>query len=348
MNNTDLSIYKLLSEICSSTLTYVEKTIDNYDENCVKTLCETCDNLILKKCEKYKSNGNIKKYYLSVPTNISLNDCVGKYIYQPSLDLYNFVKAGDVVKIEVGIVVDGVVFRKGKTFIKKSKDVEKESEQKLKQMYIKKMIKNIKTNLENNINLQSEEEITTDDLKLIVETELDDNDYIALENSVIYQTAGEFSKIDESKYFVLNYKQVFNDEDFLIYEDNCFLLENGDVFYMDILFIEKDEITQKLTYKQKHEPHIYTFNNVFSNLKLKSSKQFMRSVKNKTGNAGSFFKGDMDLVINKDYSKNKLGIKECCESGILETSPVLYNKQGKDIYSEKFMLVLRNNRIYIF
>jgi methionine aminopeptidase len=348
MNNTDLSIYKLLSEICSSTLRYVEETIDNYDENCVKSLCETCDSLILEKCKEYKSNGKLNKYYLSVPTNISLNDCVGKYIYQPSLDQYNFVKPGDIVKIEVGLVVDGVVFRKGKTFIKKSRDVETDSEKKLKQMYMKKMIKRMKSNLENDIDLQSEEEMNTDDLKLIVETELDENYYIALENSVIYQTAGEFSKTDESKYFVLNYKQVFDDEDFLLYEDNCFLLENGDVFYMDILFVEKDEDTQRLTYKQKHEPHIYTFNNVFSNLKLKSSKQFMRTVKNKTGNAGSFFKDDTDLVRNKDYSKNKLGIKECCETGILETSPVLYNKQGRSIYSEKFMLVVKNNRIFIF
>jgi methionine aminopeptidase len=55
--------------------------------------------------------------WIAYPVSISINDCVGEYIYEKDKNDYNTIYGGDIVKIELGVNIAGAIARYGETFI---------------------------------------------------------------------------------------------------------------------------------------------------------------------------------------------------------------------------------------
>ena len=72
---------------------------------------------IVEECNKIYKKETVKG--IAFPTSISLNDCVGNYLYETSQEFenYNTIKKGDVVKIELGVNLSGCIANLGETVI---------------------------------------------------------------------------------------------------------------------------------------------------------------------------------------------------------------------------------------
>ena len=130
---------------------------------------------------------------------------------------------------------------------------------------------------------------------------------------------------DDSKYVMLNYIKKYNEEDYLVEPNDCYDLEDGEVYTMNVSVIQDTEETVK--YKTDFTPGLAFFNDIVYKLKMKSSRAFYSRVKTLKGR-------NVFLLDEFSSGGDKLGRKECINNGILE--PLHSRYANVPVYSIKF------------
>ena len=114
ISEEDLTKYNSSAKICGIVFREIVFKISNNEMLETNLLNEYSDRRILEECSKiYKREDK----NIAFPTSISLNDCVGNYIYGEGRDDYNIIKNGVVVKIELGVNIGGCIAVLGETII---------------------------------------------------------------------------------------------------------------------------------------------------------------------------------------------------------------------------------------
>lgn len=328
MNDATLNKYNTAAHICGA----VFKTIKNkiIKDNVVNIL-ELNDfgnkKIIEAVSLTYKTE---KNKGIASPVSISLNNCLGNYIYEESLQTYNTIESGDVVKIDFSVSIGGCIASIGETFVYGENNTKHNDVIKLLDKVSSKILKKI----------QHEE--TNDEIRMYIESKCANKNVFPVSNCISYQHSESHCKTSDSKYIILNYKPIWDTNDTLVNEENlCFEFEEGEVYTINISVIENDDQNTDCKYIQLCNPHLYRFNDCHYNLKLKSSRSFLSKVKSEHHN--------YSFPISKYNTdpKNKMGMRECLENGILERLPILFTNDNNKVFSKKFTIVVKKNSAYL-
>lgn len=304
----ELSYYNLAATICSKIYDEIKgKILIEFKENNVKImdikplleygnkriLEET--SLVFKKSKKTKG--------IACPVSITTNNTVLYYTYDYSKENpLNFIKETDVVKINLGIVINDCIANLCETFtIIENKKINK---------IIKRLDKMVD---------QIEETIKpgeiNDEIRILIESKCTEKGIFPIENCISFQHE---PKYDESKYLILNYKKRYDFDDNLIGLQNlCFEYEKDEVYTIQLSVVQIDENSDEpIIYKKLDNSHLYRFNDTHYSLKLKSSREFLNECKSKH-KTYLFDIQEYDKIV-----KNKFGINECLKNCILEQFPI--------------------------
>ncbi len=320
MSNKCIEYYKTGAKVCGRVYRQILKKLDG-GETDVKSLCEFGTAKINEECKNVCLEETQKG--VAIPVTISLNNCVGNYFFEEGNELYNRIKDGDVVKIELGVNIGGCISVLGETYIKGDHQLGKKLVSVLSKLQkkVSKIVKHGETN---------------DEVRVHVEEFCSENDCFPVENCIGYQHLEGQLKTEESKYIVFNHQKYYDEDDNLAVEANlCFEFEEGEVYTVNLTVVPNNTNGEEHVYKEPHGPHLYRLNNYRYSLKLKSSREFYSKVKAAHGNNAFYSK---QCVLS---AKDKLGMKECYTNGILDDFPVLYHKNpDMPIVHKKFTLVV--------
>ena len=318
MNPKQLSLYNNGAKICGIVMKYIKDKIES-GESDILLLHKLGNKKIQEECNNNKG--------IAFPVSISLNNCIGDYVYQIENDNYNKIKEGDVIKIELGVNLDGCVSNFGETLVK--------TESRYNQ-YL-----DILNKLQEKITKRLRIGKTNDDIKRSIESYCIEHECFPVENCISYQQIDGHSKTSYSKYIVLNHQKYYDDDNSLLVEsDTCFEFEEHEVYNINLsIFPKTDDITDlnDLRYTEPHNSHIYRLNEYYYALKLKSSREFFSTIKTKHGN-NAFYIGD--YLTNPKY---KIGIRETVDVGILDELPIRYiwnKKEQLPVFHKKFTVIV--------
>jgi methionine aminopeptidase len=334
-----LTKYNTCAKICGTIITEITSLINSGKMLNVSALCKYGDLRIKEETDKIYKRENDKG--IAFPTSISLNNCVGYYIYEEDRDEYNNIKEGDVVKIELGVNISGCIANLAETIIytPKQQNLEESSVVSLnssEQKYI-----DLLNNLQNEIYKILLDGNVNSDVRILIESKCTEAGCFPVENVTSYQHLDSQLQTSESKYIITNYQSYYHDDQLAVLPNNSFEFKNGEVYTINLTIIPNNIEQQDETahnYIEMHEPHIYRYNNLYYGLRLKSSKEFLSNVK-KEHSTNAF-----NCIDYKTKSKYKLGIKECYQNGILENYPILYSKDKKPIFHKKFTVIVGEKR----
>lgn len=317
MSTDRFANYKRASSICKCVYKEIVEKIKNGERN-VKHLCEYGNMMILQKCGKNDS--------VAIPVCISLNNCIGYYVYEEKLEKYNTISDNDVIKIEFGVNCGGKIVILGETLVIESDETHSEFLKLLEDITqeVVKLVKHGETN---------------DEIRMMVESKCTELGCFPVENCIGYQQIDGKMKTQESKYIVFNHRKYWDDNDNLAVEENlCFELEEGEVYNINLTIVPDREHV----YKEKHKSHICMFNDYFVSLRTRSGKTYLAQVKKK-------YKNDAFVVSDTtNTALEKFGFRECYEKGLLEEFPVLYVKDGSNVYHKKFTIVVLQDKCVKF
>jgi len=303
--------YSLASLICKSVFKKLKDLILTRNELSLKNLSLMGNQYILEM------NGTI-----AFPTSISLNNYVSNYIY---CDLDKLIQEDDLVKIHLGVSVNNCIVQLGETFLANGDSHEYIDFLDKVQTKVLKMIKHGETN---------------DETRIMIESMCTFENVFPVENCISYEQDKSNLKVVDSKYLILNYTKYYDTNDYLISEENiCYEFEQDEIYTIDLSIIENSE--NKIEYINI-EPHIYRFNECKVSLKLKSSREFLSKIKSLHSNFA------FDINPYKDNIKNRIGIKECIEKGLLEAYPIKLTKNKENIFSKKFTIIVGKNSSKLF
>jgi methionine aminopeptidase len=320
----DLTKYNICAKICGTIMKELVENIRNKTILNVLELCKYGNNRIIEECNKIYKKETIKG--IAFPTCISLNNCSGNYIYEESKgDEFNFIKVGDIIKIEIGVNISGCIAILGETITYDNS--EEDDIIKLLNGLQKDIVKMIKV-----------DEIN-DEIKIHVESKCTEYNCFPIENCTSYQQLDGHLNTQDSKFIILNYNKYYDGDDNLVVDENlCFEFEEGDIFNINLTVIKNNQENDEHTYIESHEPHIYRYNEYFYNLKLKTSREFFSMIKSKYGNNA------FDCREYKSNIRNRIGIKESLENGIMTGYPILYSKDKSCIYHKKFTIIVGKDK----
>ena len=331
ISEQDLTKYNTAAKICGVVFKEIVSKINSGEILDTQLLNEYGDNRITEECSKIYKRELVKG--VAFPTCISLNNCVGNYIYEDKNDDFNKIKQGDVVKIQLGVNLGGCVAVLGETVVY---NIENDKYNKYLELLDDLHKSIISLMIPGNIN---------DDVRIIIESKCTETGCFPVENTLSFQHLDGQLSSEESKYIVTNYKKHYDTDDNLLVPENiCFEFEAGDVFTIDLSVIPNDydqfdEATHK--YVQPHEPHIYRFNDLYQNLRLKMSREFYSSTKAKHGTNA------FNCIPYKSEGRTRIGVKDCVTNGILETYPILYSKDRYPVFHKKFTVVVGDEKCHV-
>lgn len=308
-------VYNLLKEkIVTGEILYVSELIRLGNEK-IKDECK----LIYKR---------IKNKGIAFPVSISLNNCVGNYTYESENNEYNIIKNGDIIKIELGVNIDGYIAVLGETLIYNN-EINNENVKYIE--FLDKLQKDI-------VKIIKHGEIN-DEVKTYIESKCTELECFPVENTISYQHVDGKLSTDESKYIIINYKKYYDEEDLLISKENlCFEFEKHEIYTINLTIIkDNSEGESEHKYLEPHSPHIYRFNEYFYNLKLASSRSFCSVIHEEHG------KNAFDYVPYKNKIQYKSGIKESLKNGILIQYPIYYSKDNSIVFHKKFTIMVDEN-----
>lgn len=251
-----------------------------------------------------------EKKYIGFPVSISLNNCVGNYLFDSEKDEFNTIKDNDVIKIELGVNIGGCISILGETFTISNVDwVEKAN--------------NFLTKLQKKILKLVENGYTGDDLRMYIESECTKVDMFPVENTVSYQGESDFLKTSDGKYFILNNVKHYDmDETLISPEFVNYEFETNDIYHINLSIIPiNPENDNKIVIKSDEKAHIYTLNDYTYQLKMKSSRAFYNTIKSKH----CFNPFEIEKYLeDKTFRMGKL---ECIKNYILEPLPITFVKE---------------------
>ncbi len=268
-----------------------------------------------------------EKISIAFPTSISLNNCVGNYLYSDDQK----INPGDVVKIQLGVNLGGCIVNIGETIIYNNNDNDNDN---VHQKYLN-LLKKLQTAVKEKMISGN----TNDDVKILIESTCTEYGCFPVENTISYQHLDGQEFTDESKYIITNYKKYYDNDDYLIVPPNmCFEFERGEIYTVKLVVIPNnfdnlDETEHK--YIQNEQTHIYRFNDTFYDLKLKMSRDFLSRTKKEHGTNA------FNAIEYSENGKSRVAIKQCCESGILEKYPITYSKDKYNVYHKIFTVIIK-------
>ena len=124
---------------------------------------------------------------IAFPTSISLNNCVGNYIYDSNQE-YNKIKNGDVIKIELGIQISGCIAILGETICEREA-----SERDATPREILTFLNKLKKDIVSAIRVGE----TNYEIKYLIQSKCTEIGYFPVENTTSYQSS-------ESQFYHLN------------------------------------------------------------------------------------------------------------------------------------------------
>jgi methionine aminopeptidase len=308
MNESKNKNYTLASSICKQIFTKLKDLILTKTELSLKTLSLLGNQLILEQGGK-----------VAFPISISLNNCVGNYLYD-SINSET-IQENDLVKIHLGVSVNKCIVQLCETFFANGSNHKHIDFLNKIQKKVLKMIKHGETN---------------DETRIMIESMCTNENVFPVENCISYEQIDSNLKQDDSKYLILNHTKYYDSNDYLISEENiCYEFEINEVYTIDLSIVENSEDDKTLYINL--DPQIYRFNEFNQSLKLKSSREFLNKIKS----LYSTFAFDINPY--KDNVKNRIGIKECIEKGLLEPFPIKLTKNKENVFSKKFTIIVGEN-----
>lgn len=327
--------YNDAAKIAKLVFNELKKKIIEDGERNVRLLCDVGNLLILKHTELvYK---NIKCKGIGFPVSISLDNCVGNYIFEEDMPEFNTIKDDSIIKIELGVQIDGFCAMYGDTFMLNEKQNERCKE-----------ILDFLDQLSKDIPKVMKMGDTTDDVRLFIESKCTDLDIFPVENAISQQQM-RFNELFDNKKIILHHQKYYDTNDYETTEPNVnYELEEHDVYDINLTVIpdlEYEELTKynlsKTTshvYTIPHEPHIYRFNGCFHDFKLKASREFASHMKEKHSNYG------FDYTYYKTNPKYRMGMKEAKDNLVIEEYPVMYSKDKLPVLFKKFTVLVQKSR----
>lgn len=297
-------------------------------------LCSLGDDLINNEVKKvYK---NISSKGIAFPTCISTNNIVG--FYSPSSTEYskdNIIKDGDLVKIELGVHIDGfpalvaytvVVNENNLPIIEKKANVVKAAIESSKE--ILKMMRPGKTNMDVTKILEKYAKKYKCSLPIILEN-------VNAPGIISYQMSRyiiDGHNDDDSEYvhhMILS--KYHNGYEFSMIETE---FEENEVYAIDILFTSGNG----MFHRSGHESTIYKrIPKERASLKLKSSRQALNSLNSR-----------FPLNIKEKLTpKLKFGLKECTQKGLIECYPIMEIKKNEFCARIKFTVIVKDKPMLI-
>lgn len=326
ISNKVLQRYISASKICKVVLDEIILKINDSQILLLKELHLYGNARLQEECDKFT---NDKIHAIAFPTSISLNNCVGNYLYSDDQK----INLGDIVKIQLGVNLNGCIVNIGETIIYNTNNEDQNDQH---QKYL-----NVLNDLQTKIKQTMVSGNTNDDVKILIESTCTEYGCFPVENTISYQHLNGQEFTDESKYIITNYKKYYDNDDYLIVPVNtCFEFECGEIYTVKLIVIpnnfdNSDETEHQ--YIQNEQPHIYRFNDTFYDLKLKMSREFVSRTKREYG-TNAF--NAIEYVKN---GKSRVAIKQCCESGILEQYPISFSKDKYNVYHKIFTVIINKN-----
>jgi methionine aminopeptidase len=341
LSEQDITKYQICSKLCTKIFKELQQRILS-GECDVKSLCEYGDERIIEECQNiYKKEENKG---IAFPTSISLNNCVGNYIYDSNQE-YNKIKNGDVIKIELGIQISGCIAILGETICERDANEREANEREANERdasasEILTFLNKLKKDIVSAIRVGE----TNYEIKYLIQSKCTEMGYFPVENTTSYQSSDSHIKTQDSKYIILNYQKYYDDDGNVANEDLCFEFEEGEIYNINLAIVKNNDENDDET---SHEivsddtSHIMRLNDYFYNLKLKNSREFYSTVKQNHG---------FNAFKSSDYNTNvrhRIGIKECIDNCILDTFDIRYIKDKSPVYHKKFTIVVGKNKTYI-
>uniref|UniRef100_A0A8R1DVV1 Peptidase_M24 domain-containing protein n=1 Tax=Caenorhabditis japonica TaxID=281687 RepID=A0A8R1DVV1_CAEJA len=315
-NDAVVTKYHVAAEITNAVL---KEVIANIKEGAVVgDLCDLGDKLILERTAKlYKKEKNFTKG-ISMPTCISVDNCICHYTplkSEPQVTLKN----GQVVKIDLGTHIDGLIATAAHTVVvgaSKDNKVTGKTADLIRGTYetLEIAIRSLRPDTINN-------DITKNIDKAAAEFGL-----TPIENMLSHQL--ERNEIDGEKKIIQNSAEKQKGEIEKV------KIDKHEAYAIDILLSTgkgkpKDLDTRTTVYK-KNESVSYQ-------LKMKASRVFFTEVNKQHGPM------PFTLRSSEDEVKAKMGVVECEKYGLLIPYPVLYEKEGEFVAQFKATVLVMPN-----
>lgn len=318
-DNTVVQKYKTAGGI-------VNKTLQSIIQSCkvgasAKALCQKGDNLLEQEAnKKYKNEPDMKKG-IAFPTCLSVNNCICHF--SPSKNDPDYtLKAGDVVKIDLGAHIDGFIAVAAHTIV-----IGATAENKCKGRSADVVLAAYHAN-------QAALRLLKDGTSNYAVTEAVQK--IAAEykckpiEGMLSHQLKQF-KIDGEKTIIQNPTIAQKKE-----HEKC-QFEKYEVYAMDVLIstgegLGKELDTKVSIYKKTEENYL---------LKLKASRAFYAEVKKKYGTM------PFNLRNFEEEAKAKMGVHECVTHKLIEPFQVLYEKHNEIVAQFKNTVLLLPNGLQI-
>lgn len=319
MDNVILSKYNTAARICGSAYRLLKDNIlKNQYQLSVKQLYDMGTEYITKECNScYK---NVLRKGIAYPISIMLNNQIDHYI-QGESELY--IKRGDLVKIKLGVDIDGCIAMYSNTFINDDENIEDK--------YITFLNK-----LKDDIIKEMYPGNTNDELRILIESKCTDYNCFPIPNCKSFEHLDNQIYNENGKYIVLNYNKIYDKDEYLIQNNDCYEFIENEVYTIHLLIVPEDSNENKICINED-QSLLYRFNDTYVGLKLKASHALYSCVTKKH---------DLNVFNIQEYLKDtklKLGLKECLNTGILEKLSASYIKNDlAKVYSLSFTVCIRN------
>jgi curved DNA binding protein len=282
------------------------------------------DNIYKKQKLKYGKG-------ICMPTCVSVNH-IAAY-NSPLLDNKEILKNGDVVKVEMGVHIDGFICLVAKTkYLSYDNDPNKEK--------IENLLKAIDVCKENIKGVLKVDKNTSNVVKIFNETSkkygvslisADVDNYDHIPGLFCYQLSRGFvDSYNEDENNPLHKMIVINDKTNINNKDEVF--KTNDVMVIDIMMSTG---TGKITNKESIMPSIYIRNpDMRYNLKMKASRETYNEFKNRADKYPC-------TIRPFDSNKHRIGLRECLMHKVLEPYFILSEKNGEFIAQCKFTAIVK-------
>lgn len=317
--SVDLSKYNTAAKICGNVYNLLKKEIlENHITN-IKQLYDLGMNEINVQCKScYK---NVIRKGVAYPISISLNNNIEHFTYNP-VDLNLSIQKYDIVKIKLGVDIDGSIAMYSNTFIYDDGNDEN------KDNYITFLNK-----LKNDVVKQMFAGNTNDEVRILIESKCTDYQCFPIMNCKSFEHMDNQIYNDNGKYMILNYKKVYDSNEYLIQDNECFEFLENEIYTVNINVIDDSDDEEHKISIDENNSLLYRFNDNYYGFKLKASHALYSTITKKHGY------NVFNMNDNVNDIKLKLGMKECLNNHVLEWLPATF--VNKNVYSITFTVCIR-------